>query len=272
VPNASRWDVALYAACAVFTAGLGVFTGLATHRAWAQVAIIGYAAAALVGFGQLLTGAGVMARALLAGGTWLATAVAPMLMLIARPGEWAQEEVRVVERAAALPAGEQLEAYTPYQPAMAVFGVPRALEPGGAADGQEAVGLARRHDPDVVLMDIRMPRLDGLAATRRVLDVPAGTHRPRVLMLTTFDLDEYVFEALRAGASGFLLKTRRPRELDVLRLVAKGQSNAEIAGGAGGRRADGEDPPRADLRQTGAAGPAQAVVFGYESGLVTPGR
>jgi hypothetical protein len=110
------------------------------------VAIIGYAAAALVGFGQLLTGAGVMARALLAGGTWLAAAVAPMLMLIARPGEWAQEEVRVVERAAgrwpdtgspylgreaiaALPAGEQLEAYTPYQPAMAVFGVPRALEP-----------------------------------------------------------------------------------------------------------------------------------------------
>jgi DNA-binding NarL/FixJ family response regulator len=76
---------------------------------------------------------------------------------------------------------------------------------GGAADGDEAVGLARRHDPDVVLMDIRMPRLDGLAATRRVLDVLAGTHRPRVLMLTTFDLDEYVFEALRAGASGFLL-------------------------------------------------------------------
>jgi DNA-binding NarL/FixJ family response regulator len=191
---------------------------------------------------------------------------------------------------------------------------------GGAADGEQAVGLARRHDPDVVLMDIRMPRLDGLAATRRVLDVPPGTHRPRVLMLTTFDLDEYVFEALRAGASGFLLKdapaadlvaavrvvaageallapsvTRRliedyatrirpqltrpaildsltPRELDVLRLVAKGQSNAEIAESLVVAEQTvkthiGRIFAKLDLRDR-----AQAVVLAYESGLVTPGR
>jgi DNA-binding NarL/FixJ family response regulator len=191
---------------------------------------------------------------------------------------------------------------------------------GGAADGELAVGLARQHDPDVVLMDIRMPRLDGLAAARRVLDVPAGTHRPRVLMLTTFDLDEYVFEALRAGASGFLLKdapaadlvaavrviaageallapsvTRRliedyatrtrpglarpaildaltPRELDVLRLVARGQSNAEIAGALVVAEQTvkthlGRIFSKLDLRDR-----AQAVVLAYESGLVTPGR
>jgi DNA-binding NarL/FixJ family response regulator len=191
---------------------------------------------------------------------------------------------------------------------------------GGAADGEEAVGLARRHDPDVVLMDIRMPRLDGLAATRRVLDVPPGTHRPRVLMLTTFDLDEYVFEALRAGASGFLLKdapaadlvagvrviaagdallapsvtrrliedyatrTRRgsasptildsltPRELDVLRLVARGQSNTEIAESLVVAEQTvkthiGRIFGKLDLRDR-----AQAVVLAYESGLVTPGH
>jgi len=72
-----------------------------------------------------------------------------------------------------------------------------------AADGLEAVALARRLQPDVVLMDIRMPRLDGLEATRRLLDGPTRT---RVVILTTFDLDEYVFNALTAGASGFLLK------------------------------------------------------------------
>lgn len=83
-----------------------------------------------------------------------------------------------------------------------------------AADGEEAVELARRHRPDVVLMDVRMPRLDGVQATERLLaqareDRPA----PKVLVLTTFDLDEYVFAALRAGASGFLLKDARPEEL-----------------------------------------------------------
>ena len=82
---------------------------------------------------------------------------------------------------------------------------------GEAEDGRAALELARRHHPDVILMDIRMPGLNGLEATRRILDVAAPT--PHVLILTTFDLDEYVYEALRAGASGFLLKSARPQEL-----------------------------------------------------------
>ena len=144
---------------------------------------------------------------------------------------------------------------------------------GEATNGLEAVSLARSLATDVVLMDIRMPELDGIAATREIV-TRGGGNAPRVLMLTTFDLDEYVYDALRAGASGFLLKdlparqlvagvrtvadgdallapaiTRRlieefaappgepppgldeltPRELEVLRYVAKGLSNAEIA-------------------------------------------
>lgn len=189
----------------------------------------------------------------------------------------------------------------------------------GAADGEEAVTLSRRHAPDLVLMDIRMPTLDGLAATRRLLDDPGDAHRPRVLVLTTFDLDEYVFEALRAGASGFVLKdataaelvaavrvvaagdallapsvTRRliedyatraraplvrsdaldeltPREVDVLRLVARGLSNAEIADQLVVAEQTvkthlGRIFSKLELRDR-----AQAVVFAYESGLVTPG-
>jgi DNA-binding NarL/FixJ family response regulator len=144
---------------------------------------------------------------------------------------------------------------------------------GEAADGRETIEAVRRLRPEVVLMDIRMPNLDGIEATRRIT---AGHHSPRVLILTTFDLDEYVYQALRAGASGFLLKdagadellhavrviaagdallspsiTRRviedythrpprrehpaaladltPRELEVLRLVARGLSNTDIA-------------------------------------------
>ncbi len=94
---------------------------------------------------------------------------------------------------------------------------------GEAEDGTQAVELARECDPEVVLMDIRMPRLDGIAATRALVD---GTHnRPRVLMLTTFDHDEYVYEALRAGASGFLLKSAPPRELaGAIRTVAAGDA------------------------------------------------
>jgi DNA-binding NarL/FixJ family response regulator len=191
---------------------------------------------------------------------------------------------------------------------------------GGAADGQEAVAAARRHDPDVVLMDIRMPRLDGLSATRQMLDTPPGAHRPRVLMLTTFDLDEYVFEALRAGASGFLLKdapsadlvhavrvvaggeallapsvTRRliedyatrgrsartrpavlntltPRESDVLRLVARGQSNREIAETLVLAEQTVKTHVSRVLTKLDLRDRAQAVVFAYESGLVTPGE
>jgi DNA-binding NarL/FixJ family response regulator len=204
------------------------------------------------------------------------------------------------------------------------FGALLAAQPdivvvGGAADGEEAVAAARRHDPDVVLMDIRMPKLDGLSATRQLLDVPPGTHRPRVLMLTTFDLDEYVFEALRAGASGFLLKdapsaelvhairvvaggeallapsvtrrliedyaTRRPtrarpavlntltpRETDVLRLVARGQSNQEIAGTLVLAEQTVKTHVSRILTKLDLRDRAQAVVFAYESGLVTPGE
>jgi DNA-binding NarL/FixJ family response regulator len=91
-----------------------------------------------------------------------------------------------------------------------------------AADGEEAVDLARRHAPDVVLMDIRMPGLDGIEASQRI--TAADTH-VRVLVLTTFDLDEYAFGALRAGASGFLLKDVRPAELvAAIRTVAAGDA------------------------------------------------
>jgi DNA-binding NarL/FixJ family response regulator len=195
---------------------------------------------------------------------------------------------------------------------------------GLAADGAEAVRLARQTSPDVVLMDVRMPVMDGLAATRELVRraAPGDGARPRVLMLTTFDLDEYVYEALRAGASGFLLKdapaaelvhavrvvaagdallapsvTRRliedfarqpekrpepgplartlgeltPREAEVLTLIARGLSNAEISdslviAGQTTKTHVGRILMKLALRDR-----AQAVVFAYESGLVTPG-
>ncbi len=188
---------------------------------------------------------------------------------------------------------------------------------GEAADGEEAVDVVRRRRPDVVLMDIRMPGLDGLAAAERILSEP-GT-ATAVVMLTTFDRDEYVFEALRVGASGFLLKdtpadrlldavrvaaagdallapsiTRRlverfaraarapadgtppalaaltARELEVLRLVARGRSNAEIAA----ELVLGENTVKTHvahiLGKLGLRDRVQAVVVAYESGLVTP--
>jgi len=95
---------------------------------------------------------------------------------------------------------------------------------GEASDGNEAVEQARRLTPDVVLMDIRMPELDGIEATRQVVAL-GGDMPPRVLMLTTFDLNEYVYEALRAGASGFLLKDVPPEELAAgIRVVARGDA------------------------------------------------
>jgi DNA-binding NarL/FixJ family response regulator len=95
---------------------------------------------------------------------------------------------------------------------------------GEAADGAEAVDLVRRAHPNVILMDIRMPEVDGLEATRRITTDPA-TESTRVLILTTFDLDEYVFEALRAGASGFLLKDTIPEDLlAAVRVVAAGDA------------------------------------------------
>jgi DNA-binding NarL/FixJ family response regulator len=95
---------------------------------------------------------------------------------------------------------------------------------GEATDGHEAIALARELQPDVILMDIRMPRLDGLEATRRVLADPARA-ATRVLILTTFDLDSYVYDALRAGASGFLLKDAPPEQLvAAIRTVAAGDA------------------------------------------------
>jgi DNA-binding NarL/FixJ family response regulator len=187
---------------------------------------------------------------------------------------------------------------------------------GEAADGVEAVELARRLRPDVVVMDIRMPNLDGLEATRRLL---SGSSTPRVLVLTTFDLDEYVFDALRAGASGFLLKdaapeelvsavrlvargdallapsiTRRvieqfvraatpvpaqagvdeltPREREVLLLVARGLSNAEIAKELFLTAGTVKTHVAHILRKLDARDRVQAVITAYESGLVVRGR
>ncbi len=192
---------------------------------------------------------------------------------------------------------------------------------GEAPDGRQGVEVSRSAHPDVVLMDVRMPEMDGLAAARELLDPPAGVvHRPKVLMLTTFDVDDYVYEALRAGASGFLLKdappadlisavrvvaageallapsvTRRliadfarqrpaprkdpslrlngltPRETEVLELIARGLSNQEIAG----RLVLAEQTVKTHigriLAKLGLRDRAQAVIFAYESGLVSPG-
>ncbi|HEU4947505.1 MAG TPA: response regulator transcription factor [Kribbella sp.] len=187
---------------------------------------------------------------------------------------------------------------------------------GQAADGAEAVGLARELVPDVILMDVRMPVLDGLAATRRILADVAPGEPPRVIMLTTFDLDEYVYDALRAGASGFLLKhsspdelavavrvvaggdallapsvTRRlvedfarvrpvlpsppaeltPRETDVLRLIARGQSNREIAASLVLAEQTVKTHVSRILTKLGLRDRAQAVVYAYEAGVVSPG-
>jgi DNA-binding NarL/FixJ family response regulator len=95
---------------------------------------------------------------------------------------------------------------------------------GEASNGEEAVDLVRATSPDVVLMDIRMPVMDGIEATRQILS-ELGDDAPRVLILTTFDLDEYVYAALRAGASGFLLKDTRPPEmLAAIRVIAQGDA------------------------------------------------
>jgi DNA-binding NarL/FixJ family response regulator len=93
---------------------------------------------------------------------------------------------------------------------------------GEAEDGAQALELARRRRPDVILMDVRMPRLDGVEATRRLVEEGS---QARILILTTFDLDEYVYEALRAGASGFLLKDVQPAQLvEAIRVVARGEA------------------------------------------------
>jgi DNA-binding NarL/FixJ family response regulator len=188
---------------------------------------------------------------------------------------------------------------------------------GEAGDGAEAVALAQRAAADVMLMDVRMPRMDGIEATSKVTECGLAT---KVLMLTTFDLDDYVYAALRAGASGFLLKdapseqlveavrvvasgdsllapsvTRRlieqvmrvpavdsqsvpgldeltERELDVLRLVARGLSNAEIANDLIVGEATVKTHVGRILSKLGVRDRVQAVVAAYEAGVVTPGQ
>ena len=183
---------------------------------------------------------------------------------------------------------------------------------GEASDGAEVVALARELVPDVVLMDLRMPNMDGIEATRLITE--AGEDAPRVLVLTTFDLDEYVYEALRAGASGFLLKdvpeqqllsgirivadggslfaptvTRRlierftaatqqkpppalatltSRELEVLRLLARGLSNAEIATELVVSEHTTKTHVAHILNKLGLRDRVQAVVLAFESGIV----
>jgi DNA-binding NarL/FixJ family response regulator len=188
---------------------------------------------------------------------------------------------------------------------------------GEAVNGQEAIARAAELRPDVMLMDVRMPVLDGLQATRQVAAMDGA---PRVLVLTTFDLDDYVYEALRAGASGFLLKdasagelaeavrvvaagdallspgvTRRliaefarmgaprspsrknlddltERETEVLALVARGMSNAEIAAHLVVAEQTVKTHVSRVLMKLGLRDRAQAVVFAYESGLIRPGE
>jgi DNA-binding NarL/FixJ family response regulator len=118
-----------------------------------------------------------------------------------------------------------------------------------ASDGEQAVAAWRRFNPDVVLMDVHMPGMDGLQATRTILGQDTTT---RVLILTTFDLDEYVFEALRAGASGFLLKNASPERLiEAVTVVARGEAllDPAVTRGVIERFAEQSDPPPADLGQ-----------------------
>jgi len=190
---------------------------------------------------------------------------------------------------------------------------------GEASDGAQAVELAARERPDVILMDIRMPTMDGLEATRRIL-AAAGEHHVKVLILTTFDLDEYVFAALKAGASGFLLKDTPPeqllsaihvvaggdallaptvtrrlieefvkrspqdpgvpatgldlltdRETEVLRAVARGRSNAEIAAELFISYATAKTHVSRLLTKLRVRDRAQLVMLAYENGIVSPG-
>jgi DNA-binding NarL/FixJ family response regulator len=185
---------------------------------------------------------------------------------------------------------------------------------GEAADGAQALRLARELEPDVILMDVRMPNVDGIEATRSLVEAGSAA---RILVLTTFDLDEYVFAAVRAGASGFLLKDAEPdelvdairvvaagnslfgpsatqhlverfaqatsaaanpsldelteREREILGLLARGLSNAEIADRLYLSETTVKTHVSAVLRKLGVRDRVQAVIAAYESGVVQPG-
>ena len=151
-------------------------------------------------------------------------------------------------------------------------GIPVVAE---AADGAAAVAAAAQHHPDVVLMDVRMPELDGLDATRRIL---AAEPDCRIIILTTFDLDQYVYAALASGASGFLLKHVSPEYLiTAIRLVrtgdallARGLSNAELAAQLVLSEATVKTHVARILAKLQLRDRVQAVVLAYETGLVTP--
>jgi DNA-binding NarL/FixJ family response regulator len=144
-----------------------------------------------------------------------------------------------------------------------------------AGDGAEAVHVAAASRPDVVLMDIRMPVLDGLEATRRIV-ADKALSAVKVVILTTFDLDDYVYSALKAGASGFLVKdtdleSLTEREREVMTLVAAGLSNDEIATRLVVSPATAKTHVSRVLAKLGARDRAQLVVLAYESGMVRPG-
>jgi DNA-binding NarL/FixJ family response regulator len=201
---------------------------------------------------------------------------------------------------------------------MVLEGEPDIDVVGEAANGRQAVHSVGRLEPDVVLMDVRMPELDGIAATREIVSSKID-HRAQVLMLTTFDLDEYVYDALEAGASGFLLKNAQPeqlvagirdvasgeallapsvtrrlieefarqrptrtkappgldeltaREREVLKLLARGRSNAEIAESLVVSGTTVKTHVARVLMKLRLRDRVQAVVLAYESGLVSPG-
>jgi len=230
---------------------------------------------------------------------------------VTAPEQFAQ---RALEQPSVVIADDQALVRGGFKMILGAAGIPVLAE---AADGRQAVAAVLKHRPDVVLMDIRMPEMDGLEATRQILPAPAASGC-RIIILTTFDLDQYVYAALSAGASGFLLKdvspeqlvaavrlvrtgdallapsiTRRlverfapresgrfpvhgdlseltPRELEVLQLLARGLSNAELAAQLTLSEATVKTHVARILAKLQLRDRVQAVVLAYETGLASP--